>query len=294
MSENTFQSFTYPEADGFGQLKFDGENAGKPVILVTNDDGWQSKGIKALVESLKGKGIIVVCAPDSPRSGFGASFTCTKPVSLERIYPTGKDAEDEIWYSCSGTPVDCVKLAMHRLFSEKKPDLVVSGVNHGSNDSICIMYSGTMGATLEGSVVGIPSIGFSLLDHRPEADFTYAKPWISKIVDRVMADANLLKVMSNGLALNVNIPVGDGIQGVRVCRQANGVWEDEFHYLEGNENEGKAMFQVTGFYRNREPEATDTDQYWLSKNYISIVPVNADYTDHNRLESLRILDFAKQ
>lgn len=290
MEENTFQAFTYPEADGYGQLTFDTPDGKpqKPVILVTNDDGWQSRGIRALVDSIRGLGHIVVCAPDSPRSGFGASFTCTRPVTLERLHGVGEPDQD--WFSCSGTPVDCVKLAFHRLFDQYKPTLVVSGINHGSNDSICIMYSGTMGAVLESTVVGVPAIGFSMLDHRPDANFDHTRTYVHDIVKEVLSQEGMLSVLSQGVGLNVNIPMTPGINGVRMCRQANGVWVEEFHYLEGDENDGKATFQVTGKYLNREPEATDTDRYWLEQDYISIVPVHADYTSHGSLSTFKPLE----
>lgn len=290
MEENTFQAFTYPEADGFGQLTFGDSNqaAGKPVILVVNDDGWKAGGIQSLVQSLRGLGTIVVCAPDSPRSGFGASFTCTHSLTLERLHGVGEP--DEYWYSCNGTPVDCVKLAFHRLFNDHKPDIVVSGINHGSNDSICIMYSGTMGAVLESTVVGVPSIGFSMLDHRPEADFSHARPYVRQIVEQVLADVDMMDLLRSGIGLNVNIPMTNTIRGIRMCRQANGVWVDEYHYLEGDENDGKAVFQVTGKYVNRESFSTDTDRFWLEQDYVSIVPVHADYTDHGSISTFKPLE----
>lgn len=290
MEENTFQAFTYPEADGFGQLALGTSDEGirKPVILVTNDDGWQAGGINSLVQSLRGIGTIVVCAPDSPRSGFSSSFTCTRPVTLERLQD--KCSADEYWYSCSGTPVDCVKLAFHRMFHQRKPDLVVSGINHGSNDSICIMYSGTMGAVLESTVVGVPAIGFSMLDHRPDANFEHTRPFIRTIVEKVLGSDVILDQLHAGVGLNVNIPMSTNIQGVRLCRQANGVWVDEFHHLEGDENDGKATFQVTGRYVNREAYSTDTDRFWLEQDYISVVPVHADYTDFGSITTFKALE----
>lgn len=276
--DNTFQAFTYPEADGFGQVPL---REGCPAILVTNDDGYLAGGITALVESLRGLGRIVVCAPDSPRSGFSASFTCTRPVSLKRISDDGEVAI----YACSGTPVDCVKLALHRFFSQRKPDLVLSGINHGGNDSICVMYSGTMGAALEGSAVGIPSIGFSLLNHDSKADFSAVMPTIVSIVKRV-----LRKPMPRGVALNVNIPDVKQIKGIRICRQAEGYWDREFHYLSGDENEGQAQFQVTGVYVNAEAEAEDTDRYWLEHEYVSIVPTTVDQTAYRYLRDFDYLE----
>lgn len=277
MTENTFQAFTYPEADGFGQLALPSD---RPVILVTNDDGYQAPGINRLVESLRGLGRIIVCAPDSPRSGFSASFTCTRPLTLERLSDDGEVAV----YACSGTPVDCVKLALHRFFSERKPDLIVSGINHGGNDSICVMYSGTMGAVFEGCVVGVPAIGFSLLDHRQAADFSYSLKYIRDIVSGVLAHP-----MPRGLVLNVNIPAVTDIKGMRVCRQAVGEWVKEYHFVEGDENDGQATFQVTGEYVNLEPEATDTDRYWLENDYVSIVPMGVDYTNYKGFEYVESL-----
>lgn len=278
MAENTFQAFTYPEADGFGQLPLPSD---RPVILVTNDDGYQAAGINRLVESLRGLGRIIVCAPNSPRSGFSASFTCTRPVTLQRLSDDGEVAI----YSCSGTPVDCVKLALHRFFCQRRPDLIVSGINHGGNDSICVMYSGTMGAVLEGCVVGVPSIGFSLLDHCPTADFSHAVAYTRQITAAVLAHP-----MPQGVVLNVNIPAVAEIKGVRVCRQAQGEWIKEFHHREGDEQEGVATFQVTGEYRNLEPEATDTDRYWLEHDYVSVVPTHVDYTCHKGFDYARVLE----
>lgn len=275
--DNTFQAFSYPEADGFGQLPLPADS---PVILVTNDDGYQAGGIRALVDSLRGLGRIVVCAPDSPRSGFSASFTCTRPISLRRISDDG----EVVVYACSGTPVDCVKLALHRFFSHRRPDLILSGINHGGNDSICVMYSGTMGAVLEGCAVGIPAVGFSLLNHDPKADFSATKSIVRLIVEQVLANP-----MPHGVVLNVNIPDIATPLGIRVCRQAEGYWEREFHFLEGDENQTEARFQVTGVYVNAEPEATDTDRYWLEHDYVSVVPSTVDQTSYHHLGSFGYL-----
>lgn len=275
---NTFQAFTHPDADGFGQLPL---VEGRPVILVTNDDGYEAGGICSLVESIRHLARVIVCAPDSPRSGFSASFTCTRPVSLTLVSDDG----DVAVYACSGTPVDCVKLALHRFFSERKPDLILSGINHGGNDSICVMYSGTMGAVLEGCAVGIPAVGFSLLNHDPKADFSNVKP-----VTRAITEALLTHPMPQGVSLNVNIPDTRQLKGIRVCRQAEGYWDKEFHYLEGDEDRGQALFQVTGVYVNSEPEATDTDRYWLEHDYVSIVPTTVDQTAYRHLRSFDYLE----
>lgn len=276
-NDNSFQAFSYPEADGFGQLALP---ADKPVILVTNDDGYAAGGINALVESLRGLARIVVCAPDSPRSGFSSSFTCTRPISLRLISDDG----DVSVYACSGTPVDCVKLAIHRFFSERRPDLLLSGVNHGGNDSICVMYSGTMGAVLEGCAIGLPSVGFSLLNHNPAADFSSYQTFFRSFVQKVLNHP-----MPKGVVLNVNIPDVHEIRGVRVCRQAEGFWEREFHYIEGDENQQGSIFQVTGVYVNSEPDATDTDRYWLDQGVVSVVPTTVDQTSHHHLGSFEYL-----
>lgn len=278
MNENTFQAFSYPEADGFGQLPLPED---RPVILITNDDGYAAGGINALIKSLRGIGRIVVCAPDSPRSGFSASFTCTRPVSLQLISDDG----DVAVYACSGTPVDCVKLALHRFFSKQKPDLLLSGINHGGNDSICVMYSGTMGAALEGCAVGIPSIGFSLLNHDPKADFSAILPIVRQITEQVLAHP-----MPTGVILNVNIPDTPDLKGVHVCRQADGYWDREFHHISGDESDGTSLFQVTGVYVNREPKATDTDRYWLEHGCVSVVPTTVDQTSYRHLGSFAYLE----
>ncbi len=274
---NTPQTFPHPEASGFGQLPLDPR---RPVVLVTNDDGYEAGGIKALVDSLRGLGRIVVCAPDAPRSGFSASFTCVRPISLMRVSDDGEVAV----YRCNGTPVDCVKIALHRLFHIRKPDLIVSGINHGGNDSVCVMYSGTMGAVMEGCAVGIPSIGFSLLNLSPAADFSHAMPLVRRISERVLAHS-----MPRGVALNVNIPDVAEPKGIRICRQADGYWESEYHYLEGDETTGVSWFQVTGTYVNNEPDATDTDRYWLDHDYVSVVPMTIDQTAYRHFERFEYL-----
>lgn len=276
--DNTFQAFSYPKADGFGQLPLPDSC---PVILVTNDDGYQAGGILALVDSLRGLGRVIVCAPDSPRSGFSSSFTCTRPVSIHRVSDDGQVAV----YACSGTPVDCVKLALHRFFAQRRPDLILSGINHGGNDSICVMYSGTMGAVLEGCAVGIPSVGFSLLNHNPKADFSAIRPVVRQIIEQVLAHP-----MPHGVVLNVNIPDVAEPLGIRVCRQAEGYWEQEFHFLDGDENQSEALFQVTGVYINAEPEAIDTDRYWLEHDYVSVVPTTVDQTSYLHLKSFGYLE----
>lgn len=272
------QSFPHPEPSGFGQLPLDED---RPVILVTNDDGYEAGGIKALIQSLRGLGRIIVCAPDSPRSGYSASFTCVRPINLFLVSDDGEVAI----YSCNGTPVDCVKIALHRFFHKRQPDLILSGINHGGNDSVCVMYSGTMGAVLEGCAVGISSIGFSLLNLSPTADFTHVMPITRSISEKVLANP-----MPRGVVLNVNIPDVAELKGIRICRQSDGYWENEYHYLEGNEQTDMAWFQVTGNYVNNEPEATDTDRYWLDHDYVSVVPTTVDQTAYKHFDCFGYLE----
>lgn len=251
----------------------------RPLILVTNDDGIEAKGIHSLVKALRGLGRVVVVAPDAPRSGHGCSFTCACPVVLQ---PVSDDGEVAV-FKVSGTPVDCVKLAMHRLFSIRKPDLLVSGINHGANSSVCVVYSGTMGAVLEGCIVGIPSVGFSLCDHRADADFAPAVSYAREIVGKVLRHG-----MHRGVCLNINIPMTGHIKGVRVCRQADGYWRKEFELL--REEVDKETFRVTGEYCNREPQADDTDEYYLSQGYISVVPTQVDLTAYHRIAAAKYLE----
>ncbi len=272
------QSFSRLEASGYGQFPLDDD---RPAILVTNDDGYDAGGIKALVESLRGLGRIIVCAPDSPRSGYSASFTCMRPINLLSLSDDGEVAV----FACNGTPVDCVKIALHRLFHVRKPDLILSGINHGGNDSVSVMYSGTMGAVLEGCAVGISSIGFSLLNLSPMADFTNVLPITRSISEQVLANP-----MPRGVVLNVNIPDVVEPKGIRVCRQSDGYWESEYHYLEGDEKTDMAWFQVTGTYINNEPEATDTDRYWLDREFVSVVPTTIDQTAYRHFGQFDYLE----
>ena len=252
----------------------------RPLILVTNDDGVDAKGIGCLVETLRGLGRIIVVAPDSVRSGQACSFTYTCPVVLTPLSDDG----DVAVYSTSGTPVDCVKLALHRLFVNRRPDLIVSGINHGANSSVCVVYSGTMGACIEGSIVGIPSIGLSLCDCDPDADFSSACRVAREMVESVLAHG-----LDRGVCLNVNIPKVDELKGVRVCRQADGYWRKEFRFLREEESK-REVFKVTGEYANREPEATDTDEYFLAQGYVTVVPTKVDLTSYEHLASTRFLE----
>jgi 5'-nucleotidase len=240
-----------------------------PVILITNDDSINAPGIKALAEAVKDLGRVVVVAPDKPQSGMGHAITIGHPLRLHKsIFMDGIEA-----YSCSGTPVDCVKLAVDKIL-HRKPDICLSGINHGANHSINVIYSGTMSAAMEAAIESIPSIGFSLLDYSMEADFSAAKVYVKKIVQQV-----LLKKKVKHLLFNVNIPAVDEalIKGVMVCRQAYAKYEEAF--LERKDPHGRKYYWLTGEFVNFD-KGRDTDVWALKNNYVSLVPVQFDLTDY--------------
>jgi len=252
----------------------------RPLILVVNDDGVTAPGIRTLIRLMKTLGEVIVVAPDSPQSGKGHAITLDSMLQAERVYI---DEGEQVEYACSGTPVDCVKLALNKLVP-RKPDLCVSGINHGSNASINVLYSGTMAAALEGAIEGIPSIGFSLLDYSQDADFSQCEDYVLKIAEQVLANP-----IPKGTCLNVNIPKvkKDAIKGIRVCRQAHGNWNEEFD--ERINPLGKTYYWLTGNYVNNDPK-TDTDIWALDNNYISVVPVMFDLTSHDTIQELKSLN----
>jgi 5'-nucleotidase len=252
------------------------ENKEKPIILITNDDGITAPGIKNLVEAVKDLGEIIVVAPDKPQSGMGHAITIGLPLRLTKM--EGLFEGIEAWQT-SGTPVDCVKLAVDKIL-KRKPDICLSGINHGANHSINVIYSGTMSAAMEASIEGIPSIGFSLLDFRYEADFTAARKYVHKIVEEMMQ-----KERGKHFLLNVNIPkVSESeIKGIKVCRQAYAKYDESFD--ERQDPNGKKYFWLTGEFINLD-EGTDTDVWALSQNYISVVPVQFDLTNYTLKKEL--------
>lgn len=244
-------------------------------ILITNDDSIHAPGLKVLVDCASAFGDVTVVAPAQPQSGQSSAITVQQPLRLNRV----EGYHGARMFTVSGTPVDCVKLALHAVF-DKKPDLILSGINHGSNSGNCIVYSGTMGAVLEGCMLGIPSVGFSLLHHSLEADFSLSQSYVTEII---------AKVVKNGLpdyvALNVNIPAKVVPQGVRVCRSARGHWTEE--YREYVDPFGKPFYMLTGLFVNDEPQCTDTDEYWLNKGYISVVPVTPEMTALSHIDDMK-------
>lgn len=240
----------------------------RPRILVTNDDGFQASGVHRLIEWLDQFGDVTAVCPDSPRSAQSMALTVIVPLRIERVNEW--DGPGRL-FKCSGTPVDCVKLAMHTVM-EGQVDLVVSGINHGSNAAVNVVYSGTMGAAMEGCAFGVPSIGFSLTDHSPKADFSVCRPFIEKIVKTVLEHG-----LPEGICLNVNVPHNQGMpEGMRVVRAAQGKWTDE--YQEYLDPFGHPFYMLTGRFLNEEPDAEDTDEWCLHHRLVSVVPTMLDRT----------------
>lgn len=248
----------------------------KPVILVTNDDGISAPGIRALITVMKEIGTVIVVAPDSPQSAMGHAITINSTLHITKI----SDENAEILeYSCSGTPVDCVKLAVNEIL-KYKPDLCVSGVNHGSNSSINVIYSGTMSAAVEAGIEGIHAIGFSLSDYNWNADFETFKPFVKKIALEVLQNG-----LPEGVVLNVNFPKAtpETVKGIKICRQAKAMWVEKFDKRQTPM--GKDYYWLTGEFVNQD-KGEDTDEWALKNNYISIVPVQFDLTAHHAIQQL--------
>jgi 5'-nucleotidase len=253
----------------------------KPLILVTNDDGVFSPGLKFLTKIASEFGEVVVVAPDKPQSGMGHAITINSTLRIQKTNYHNVSVE----YSCTGTPVDCVKMAVNNIL-KKRPDLVLSGVNHGSNSSINVIYSGTMSAAVEGALEGAPSIGFSLCDYSIEANFQPAE----KLVRKIILEA-LTNKMPKGICLNVNIPKAAAeadLKGIKVVRQAHANWVEKFD--ERKDPYGREYYWLTGEFVNFEPEATDTDEWALANGYISVVPIQADMTAHRCMNHFKTLE----
>jgi 5'-nucleotidase len=240
-----------------------------PVILITNDDGIMAPGILNLVEAVKDLGKVVVVAPDKPQSGMGHAITIGLPL---RLHPVTIFEGVEAW-QCSGTPVDCVKLAVDKVL-HRKPDICLSGINHGANHSINVIYSGTMSAAVEAAIESIPSAGFSLLDHSVEADFTGARKYARLVVQHMLSTK-----LDKHTVLNVNIPAvpTELIKGVRICKQAYAKYEEDF--VERSDPNGKKYFWLTGEFVNFD-KGRDSDVWALEHNYVSVVPVQFDLTNY--------------
>ncbi|WP_109851381.1 5'/3'-nucleotidase SurE [Aquimarina sp. AU58] len=249
----------------------------RPLILVTNDDGITAPGIRALIDVMNEIGDVVVVAPDSPQSGMGHAITINSTLYCDPVIINKNAPQKE--YSCSGTPVDCVKMASREIL-DRKPDLCVSGINHGSNSAINVIYSGTMSAAVEAGIEGIPAIGFSLLDYSMDANFEPSKKYVKIIVENVLKNG-----LPKGVVLNVNIPklTKEDIKGVKICRQANAHWVEEFD--KRTNPMGREYYWLSGEFIN-EDKGEDTDEWALHNCYISIVPTQFDLTAHHFIQEL--------
>ncbi len=248
----------------------------KPIILVVNDDGVTAPGIRNLVEAVSDMGTVVVVAPDKPQSGMGHAITIGHPLRLHKVdsFP-GIEA-----YACTGTPVDCVKLAVDKVL-HRKPDICISGINHGANHSINVIYSGTMSAAMEAAIENIPSAGFSLLDHSIEADFAGARVFARQVVEKMLSSK-----LDKHTLLNVNIPnlPADHIKGIRICKQAYAKYEEDF--IERQDPHGRHYYWLTGEFVNFD-KGKDTDVWALNNGYVSVVPVQFDLTDYALKDKLQ-------
>jgi 5'-nucleotidase len=248
-------------------------------IVITNDDGIHAKGINALIELLKPYGDLLVVAPAEGQSAMSHAITIKQPIFLKKTHET----EGLTQYSCSGTAVDCIKLALNAL-CETKPDFIFSGINHGTNVAISVIYSGTMAGAIEGYIHGIPSIGVSLWDHDEDADFAASVHYTKLIFDRILASGD------RDFCLNVNIPKVDfdHIKGIKVCRQTRSSWVESFEKRVNPSK--KEYFWLTGSFNNFEPEAQDHDHWALRNNYVSVVPIQVDFTNHEKISQLKMLE----
>lgn len=256
--------------------------AEKPLILVTNDDGITAPGIRTLIELMTTIGDVVVVAPDSPQSAMGHAITINNTLYCDPIVVDKAATHKE--YSCSGTPADCVKLARQQIL-DRKPDLCVSGINHGSNSSINVIYSGTMSAAIEAGIEGIPAIGFSLLDYSKDAHFDHCAAYVKRITQKVLQEG-----LPEGVVLNVNFPkkTEKSLKGIKICRQANAMWVEDFD--KRISPMGKTYYWLTGQFVNKDT-GEDTDEWALANNYVSVVPVKYDLTAHHVKEKLTKWDF---
>ena len=248
------------------------------VIFLTNDDSYRSKGFAAAIEIARQFGRVIAVAPDAPQSGMSQAITIYNPLYLRKV----REEEGVTVYSLNGTPVDCVKIAFDHLLRDEKVDLTISGINHGSNSAVSVLYSGTMGAAIESAFYNIPSIGLSLTDHDLDADFEGAVKYGTQIVEAVLNDE-----IPRPLCLNVNVPniPCKEIKGIRVSRQTRGYWREEFY--KRTDPHGRDYFWLTGAFSNAEPQAEDTDEWALANGYVSVVPVQVDLTAYTQLEQLK-------
>jgi 5'-nucleotidase len=247
------------------------------LILLTNDDGLYAAGLKTLLEVMEEFGKVVLISTVESMSGMSQALTVKTPIRVKLL----EENDRHRIYACSGTPTDSVKLAINQLL-ERAPDWVASGINHGANASVSVLYSGTMAAAIEGCLYGINSVGFSLNNFSPAADFSICKKYIRIVMKKLASEP-----LPSGICLNVNIPSArkDEIKGIKICRQARGNWKEEFE--KRKDPMGKTYYWLTGVFINHEPESTDTDEWALTNNFVSVVPVTVDMTAHSYIDKLR-------
>ena len=248
----------------------------RPLILITNDDGYKAPGIGLIAKTAREFGDVVLVAPVKGQSGMSHAVTLMEPIRFKlREQEEGYSA-----YSCTGTPADSVKIALNQIL-ERRPDLIISGINHGSNSSVSLFYSGTVAACIEGCMNGIPSIALSVDDHSPEADFRLALKYSRRIISETLANG-----LPDYTCLNVNFPriKPEECRGIKVCRQTMGVWKEEFEHRV--DPLGRDYYWLTGYFSNLEPDGTDTDVWALQHNYAAVVPIKVDVTDYEALESI--------
>lgn len=250
----------------------------RPLILISNDDGYQAKGINALVDMLRQRADIVVCAPDGPRSGYSCAFSAELPL---RLTLHRKEPGLQVW-SCNGTPIDSVKMALGNILTAR-PDMVIGGINHGDNSSVNSHYSGTMGVVLEGCMKHIPSVAFSLCDQRADADFEPLRPYVVSMTERVLREG-----LPQDACLNVNFPLAAPYRGVRVCRMARGRWVNET--IKCHHRRGYDYWWMVGNFQPDEPDAEDTDRWALSHGYVAITPTTVDVTHYALLQQMKDWD----
>lgn len=246
----------------------------KPLLLLSNDDGFDAKGLRELILTLHTLADLIVVAPSGPRSGASGSITSQVPLRCMLV----SEEPGIIIYKCNGTPVDCIKLALNS-FVPRKPDMVIGGINHGDNSSVNVHYSGTMGVVIEGCLKGIPSVGFSLCNHSADADFSATLPYVFQIVKNVLEEK-----LPAGVCLNVNFPDVHDLKGVRICRQTDGVWTKEF--AEREHPYGGNYYWMTGVFHDNEPDAEDTDHWALNHGYVAITPTQIDMTAYQQIDRL--------
>jgi len=247
----------------------------KPLILITNDDGVNALGLKKLIESIAPLGEVVVVAPDVPRSGMSSAISSINPIRVSLL----KNESDLKIYSCTGTPVDCVKIGIDKLV-HRKPDLLVSGINHGSNAAICVIYSGTVGAAFEGCIIGVPSLAVSLTDYSPHADFSEAARIGKSVAEKVLRDG-----LPKGICLNLNVPNIPQVKGLKIGSQTPGCWTKEFQEMK--DPAGRSVYWLTGEFSNHDPDNENNDEWALTNGYAALVPLRIDMTAYDFIEKIK-------